>query len=171
MRLLPRRDGNPKRFFLGLFALFLLATLGASAVLAQEKPESLPLLLGFLLLELPVVGVLVYWLASLPQRFFYELRGPVLTLHLPFGHRSVHRSQVKEVRLLAYALPWWSYRYKGESSMPGYHHRRLRLEGLPVEAFVGARRGEGVLLVLKEGKGLLLNPEDPRPLLSWKEER
>lgn len=42
---------------------------------------------------------------------------------------------------------------------------------IPVEAFVGARRGEGVLLVLKEGRGLLLNPEDPRPLLAWKEER
>jgi len=95
----------------------------------------------------------------------------VLTLHLPFGRRSVHRSQVKEVRLLAYALPWWSFRYKGESSMPGYYHQRLRLEGLPVEAFVGARQGEGVLLVLKEGKGLFLNPEDPRPLLFWKEER
>ncbi|MEN2981859.1 MAG: hypothetical protein ABDH20_04605 [Thermus sp.] len=54
--------------------------------------------------------------------------------------------------------------------MPGYHRRRLRLEGLPVEALVGARRGEGVLLVLKEGKGLLLNPVDPRPLLAWKEE-
>jgi hypothetical protein len=53
--------------------------------------------------------------------------------------------------------------------MPGYYHVRLRLGGLPVEAFVGARRGEGVLLVLKDGTGLLLNPEDPRLLLSWKE--
>jgi hypothetical protein len=38
-----------------------------------------------------------------------------------------------------------------------------------VEALVGARRGEGVLLVLKDGTGLLLNPEDPKPLISWKE--
>ncbi len=38
-----------------------------------------------------------------------------------------------------------------------------------MEALVGARRGEGVLLVLKDGTGLLLNPEDPRPLLAWKE--
>lgn len=170
MRLLPRRDGNPRRFFLGLFALSLLATFGAAAALALQKPESFPLLLSLLLLELPVVGALLYWLASLPQRLFYELRGPVLTLHLPFGRRSVYRSEVREVRPLAYTLPWWSHRHKGETSMPGYHHRKLRLEGLPVEAFVGARRGEGVLLVLKEGRGLLLNPEDPQPLLSWKEE-
>jgi hypothetical protein len=53
--------------------------------------------------------------------------------------------------------------------MPGYYHVRLRLGSLPVEAFVGARRGEGVLLVLKDGTGLLLNPEDPRLLLAWKE--
>ncbi|WP_038058679.1 hypothetical protein [Thermus amyloliquefaciens] len=170
MRLLPKRDGNPRRLFLRLFVLLVLATLGVAVALALEKPESLPLLLGLLLLELPLVGALLHGLASLPQRFFYELRGPVLTLHLPFGRRVVHRAEVKEVRPLAYALPRWVYRHKGETSMPGYHHRYLRLEGLPVEAFVGARRGEGVLLVLKEGRGLLLNPEDPKPLLSWKEE-
>jgi hypothetical protein len=62
--------------------------------------------------------------------------------------------------------------------MPGYYRMRFRFrtsafpQGLPVEALVGARRGEGVLLVLRSGTGLplnLLNPEDPKPLISWKE--
>jgi hypothetical protein len=59
--------------------------------------------------------------------------------------------------------------------MPGYYRDAPPVQnpafpqGLPVEALVGARRGEGVLLVLKDGTGLLLNPEDPRLLLAWKE--
>lgn len=57
--------------------------------------------------------------------------------------------------------------------MPGYHRRQFHLGqplgGLPVKAYVGRRQGEGVLLVLKKGLGLLLNPEDPLPLLRWKE--
>jgi hypothetical protein len=62
-----------------------------------------------------------------------------------------------------------------KAEMPGYYRMRFRFrtsafpQGLPVEALVGARRGEGVLLVLRSGTGLLLNPEDPRLLLAWKE--
>ncbi|RTH20309.1 hypothetical protein [Thermus scotoductus] len=176
MRLHPKREGNPRGFFLGIFILATLAALGVVFWSLWEDPESLPLLLALLLLEIPLTGAFLLWLSSLPGRLSYELAGPVLTVHLPFGRRSVHRSEVTEVRLLHYTLPWWSYRYKGEASMPGYHHRKFRLSpqsypgGLPVEAFVGARRGEGVLLVLKNGSGLLLNPEDPPPLLKWKGE-
>lgn len=167
MRLYPRREGNPRRFFLALFLLLLSALGGVILMAAREDPANLPLLLGFLLVDLFLTGGLLYWLSGFPQRLFYELNGPVLTVHQPLGPRTVHRSEVVEVRLLSFALPWWSLR--GEVSMPGFHRRRLRLEGLPVEAFVGARRGEGVLLVLKNGAGLLLNPEDPLPLLRWKE--
>ncbi|WP_018111909.1 hypothetical protein [Thermus igniterrae] len=168
MRLAPRRDGNPRPFFLGLLALTLLATAGGMLLLAWETPEALPLLLALALLELPILIGLFLWLSRLPQELYYELQGPTLTVHFPFGKRLVHRSQVAEVRPIAYALPWWTRR--GESAMPGYHRRRWRLGGKPVEVYVGARRGEGVLLVLKSGEGLLLNPEDPKPLLRWKEE-
>lgn len=169
MRLTPRRDGNPRPFFLGLFAFALLATAGTIGLLAWEAPEALPLLLGLALVELPLLLGLFLWLSRLPEGLYYELQGPTLAVHFPFGKRLVHRSEVAEVRSVTYTLPRWTHR--GESSMPGYHRRRWRLEGRPVEAYVGARRGEGVLLVLKEGKGLLLNPEDPGPLLSWKEGR
>lgn len=168
MKLQLKRDGNPRRFFLVLFLLSLLALGGVILLAAQEDPESLPLLLGILLVDLFLMGGLFYWLSGFSQRLFYELNGPVLTVHQPQGRRTVHRSEMAEVRHLSFALPGWSLR--GEVSMPGYHHRKLRLLGLPVEAFVGARRGEGVLLVLKGGSGLLLNPEDPVPLLRWKEE-
>ncbi|MBW6394118.1 MAG: hypothetical protein ABWJ63_01920 [Thermus sp.] len=168
MKLHPKRDGNPRRFFLVLLLFSLLALGGVVLLAAREDPESLPLLLGILLVDLFLMGALLYWLLGFPQRLFYDLNGPVLTVHHPLGRRTVHRSEVAEVRLLTFALPWWTL--QGEVSMPGYHRKRLRLEGLPVEALVGARRGEGVLLVLKNGSGLLLNPEDPFPLLKWKEE-
>ena len=171
MRLQPKRDGNPRLLFLGLFALSTLALLGVVFLAFQEDSESLPFLLALILLEIPLMGAFFFWLSSLPQRFFYQLEGPVLTVHLPSRRLTVHRSEVAEIRPLAYTLPWIGRRYKGESSMPGYHHRKFRLSqhlgDLPVEAYVGARRGEGVLIVLKSGSGLLLNPEDPLPLLRW----
>ncbi|GAA5334101.1 MULTISPECIES: hypothetical protein [Thermus] len=162
----PKREGNPRRFFLGLLALALLLHALALFLMAQEDPEGLPLLAALLLLEFSLTAALLYAVSRLPERLYYELDGNTLTVHLPFGRRVVHRAQVEAVRPLAYALPWWAW--KGEAAMPGYHRRRLRLEGRPVEALVGARRGEGVLLLLKDGKGLLLNPLDPTPLLSWK---
>lgn len=168
MKLHPKRDGNPRRFFLVLLLFSLLALGGVVLLAAREDPESLPLLLGILMVDLFLMGSLLYWLMGFPQRLFYELNGPVLVVHCPLGRRTVHRSEVAEVKPLTFALPWCTL--QGEVSMPGYHRKRLRLEGLPVEALVGARRGEGVLLVLKNGSGLLLNPEDPLPLLKYKEE-
>ncbi|RTI52194.1 hypothetical protein CSW14_09385 [Thermus scotoductus] len=170
MRLHPKRDGNPKRSFLRFFVLSTLALLGLTFLAFQDASESLTLLVTLLVLGVLLLGAFLLWFSSLPERLSYELAGSVLTIHLPFGHRVVHRSEVAEVRPLSYALSRRIYRHKGEASMPGYHRKRLRLEGLPVEALVGARRGEGVLLVLKNGSGLLLNPEDPLPLLKWKEE-
>lgn len=91
MRLNPRRDGNPRPFFLGLLALTLLATAGAMVPLAWENPEALPLLLALVLLELPILMGLFLWLSRLPQGLYYELQGPTLTVHFPFGKRLVHR--------------------------------------------------------------------------------
>ncbi|GLV48224.1 hypothetical protein TJA_13800 [Thermus sp. LT1-2-5] len=167
MRLLPRREGNPRRFFLKLLALALFLHALALFLSVQENPEGLPLLAALLLLELPLAVALLYGISRIPERFYYELEGPTLTVHLPFGRRVVHVAQVEAVRPLAYALPWWTWR--GEVAMPGYHRRRLKLLGRPAEAMVGASRGEGVLLLLKDGTALLLNPLDPRPLLFWKE--
>jgi len=167
MRLEPRREGNPRRFFLGLLALALLLHALALFLFAQEDPEGLPLFAALLLLELPLTAALLYAVSRLPERFYYELEGPTLAVHLPFGRRVVHVGEVEAVRPWRYALPWWTW--KGEAAMPGYHRRRLRLLGRPAEALVGARRGEGGLLLMKDGTALLLNPLDPRPLLFWKE--
>lgn len=161
MRLHPRREGNPRSFFLALFLLYLLALGGVIPMAAREDPENLPLLLGLLLVDLFLMGSLLYWLSGFPQRLFYELNGPVLTVHKPLGRRTVHRSEVAEVRHLSFALPWWSLRE--EVSMPGYHHRKLRLEGHPVEAFVGARQGEVCLSYSRTALGSSSTRKTPCP--------
>ncbi|WP_022797541.1 hypothetical protein [Thermus islandicus] len=170
MRLTPKRDGNPKGLFLAIYLASLLALL---AVAAMAEASERPFFLALVAADGLVMGALFLWLKGFPERLFYELQGPFLGVHHPLGKRQVHRSEVAAAGLTAYALPLFAFGPKAE--MPGYYRVRFHLrtpafpQGLPVEAFVGAKRGEGVLLVLKDGTGLLLNPEDPRPLLAWKE--
>ena len=172
MRLHPKRDGNPKGLLLALYLVSLLALLAVAAT--AQAPER-PFLLALVAADGLIMGALFLWLAGFPQKLFYTLEGPFLTVHHALGQRRVHRKEVVALEFMAYALPLFAHRPKAE--MPGYYRVRFHLrtpafpQGLPVEAFVGARRGEGVLLVLKDGTGLLLNPEDPRPLLAWKEGR
>jgi hypothetical protein len=163
-RLEPKRDGNPKALLLALYLASLVALL---AVAATAEASERPLFLALVAVDALFMGALFVWLAGLPEKLFYVLEGPFLAIHHAWGQRRVHRSEVAAVVPTAYALPFLAPR--PNTQMPGYYHMRLRLGGLPVEAFVGARRGEGVLLVLKDGTGLLLNPEDPRLLLAWKE--
>jgi len=163
-RLEPKRDGNPKALLLALYLASLVALL---AVAATAEASERPLFLALVAVDALVMGALFVWLAGLPEKLFYVLEGPFLAIHHAWGQRRVHRSEVAALAPTAYALPFLAPR--PNTQMPGYYHMRLRLGGLPVEAFVGARRGEGVLLVLKDGTGLLLNPEDPRLLLAWKE--
>jgi hypothetical protein len=109
---------------------------------------------------------------AFPQKLFYVLEGPFLAgSTTPWGQKRVHLSEVASIRLLPYALPFLAPRPNSPDArlLPERSAPPRSPRGLPVEAFVGARRGEGVLLVLKDGTGLLLNPEDPRLLLSWKE--
>jgi hypothetical protein len=169
-RLEPKRDGNPKALFLALYLASLVALL---AVAATAEASERPLFLALVAVDALVMGALFVWLAGLPEKLFYVLEGPFLAIHHAWGQRRVHRSEVAAVVPTAYALPLLALGPKAE--MPGYYRMRFRFrtpafpQGLPVEALVGARRGEGVLLVLKDGTGLLLNPEDPKPLISWKE--
>jgi hypothetical protein len=169
-RLEPKRDGNPKALLLALYLASLLA-LGFLAATAEASEK--PFLLALVAVDALVMGALFVWLAGLPEKLFYVLEGPFLAIHHAWGQRRVHRSEVAAVVPTAYALPLLALGPKAE--MPGYYRMRFRFrtpafpQGLPVEALVGARRGEGVLLVLKNGTGLLLNPEDPKPLISWKE--
>ncbi|SDF07962.1 hypothetical protein SAMN04488243_1244 [Thermus arciformis] len=170
MRLTPKRDGSPRGLLLFLYLTSLVALL---AVAATAEASERPLLLALVAADGLLMGVLFLWLVGFPERLFYEIQGPFLVIHHPLGKRQVHRSEVAAAVATAYALPLLAFGPKAE--MPGYYRVRFRLrtvafpQGLPVEAFVGARRGEGVLLVLKDGTGLLLNPEDPKPLLAWKE--
>jgi hypothetical protein len=169
-RLEPKRDGNPKALLLALYLASLVALL---AVAATAEASERPLFLALVAVDALVMGALFVWLAGLPEKLFYVLEGPFLAIHHAWGQRRVHRSEVAAVVPTAYALPLLALGPKAE--MPGYYRMRFRFrtpafpQGLPVEALVGARRGEGVLLVLKNGTGLLLNPEDPRLLLAWKE--
>ena len=172
-RLEPKRDGNPKALLLALYLASLVALL---AVAATAEASERPLFLALVAVDALVMGALFVWLAGLPEKLFYVLEGPFLAIHHAWGQRRVHRSEVVAVVPTAYALPLLALGPNAE--MPGYYRMRFRFrtpafpQGLPVEALVGARRGEGVLLVLKSGTGLplnLLNPEDPKPLISWKE--
>jgi hypothetical protein len=163
-RLEPKRDGNPKAL---LFALYLASLLALGFFAATAEASERTFFLALVAVDALVMGALFVWLAGLPEKLFYVLEGPFLAIHHAWGQRRVHRSEVAALAPTAYALPFLAPR--PNTQMPGYYHMRLRLGGLPVEAFVGARRGEGVLLVLKDGTGLLLNPEDPRLLLAWKE--
>jgi hypothetical protein len=169
-RLEPKRDGNPKAL---LLALYLASLLALGFLLVTTEASERTFLLALVAVDALVMGALFVWLAGLPEKLFYVLEGPFLAIHHAWGQRRVHRSEVAAVVPTAYALPLLALGPKAE--MPGYYRMRFRFrtpafpQGLPVEALVGARRGEGVLLVLKNGTGLLLNPEDPRLLLAWKE--
>jgi hypothetical protein len=169
-RLEPKRDGNPKAL---LLALYLASLLALGFLLVTTEASERTFLLALVAVDALVMGALFVWLAGLPEKLFYVLEGPFLAIHHAWGQRRVHRSEVAAVVPTAYALPLLALGPKAE--MPGYYRMRFRFrtpafpQGLPVEALVGARRGEGVLLVLKDGTGLLLNPEDPKPLISWKE--
>ncbi len=175
MRLEPLRDGNPKPLFLAVY----LFSVGALAALVLVVPEELRLFLfGLLLVEIPLTGALLYWIAGFPERLHYGLGGDLLVVHEPLGRHEVWRADVLQALPVRYRLPLF---YKGQgTSLPGCHTRkgvplaRFNPEpyppglprDIPVEAYVGAREGWGVLLLLK-GRALLLNPEDPRPLLGW----
>jgi hypothetical protein len=169
-RLEPKRDGNPKAL---LLALYLASLVALGFLLVTTEASERTFLLALVAVDALVMGALFVWLAGLPEKLFYVLEGPFLAIHHAWGQRRVHRSEVAAVVPTAYALPLLALGPKAE--MPGYYRMRFRFrtpafpQGLPVEALVGARRGEGVLLVLKNGTGLLLNPEDPKPLISWKE--
>ncbi len=169
-RLEPKRDGNPKAL---LFALYLASLVALGFLAATAEASEKPFLLALVAAGALVIGALFVWLAGLPEKLFYVLEGPFLAIHHAWGQRRVHRSEVAAVVPTAYALPLLALGPKAE--MPGYYRMRFLFrtpafpQGLPVEALVGARRGEGVLLVLKDGTGLLLNPEDPRLLFAWKE--
>jgi hypothetical protein len=169
-RLEPKRDGNPKAL---LLALYLASLVALGFLLVTTEASERTFLLALVAVDALVMGALFVWLAGLPEKLFYVLEGPFLAIHHAWGQRRVHRSEVAAVVPTAYALPLLALGPKAE--MPGYYRTRFRFrtpafpQGLPVEALVGARRGEGVLLVLKDGTGLLLNPDDPKPLISWKE--
>jgi hypothetical protein len=169
-RLEPKRDGNPKAL---LLALYLASLVALGFLLVTTEASERTFLLALVAVDALVMGALFVWLAGLPEKLFYVLEGPFLAIHHAWGQRRVHRSEVAAMVPTAYALPLLALGPKAE--MPGYYRMRFRFrtpafpQGLPVEALVGARRGEGVLLVLKDGTGLLLNPEDPKPLISWKE--
>ncbi|WP_117237732.1 hypothetical protein [Thermus sediminis] len=163
-RLEPKRDGNPKAL---LFALYLASLLALGFFATTVEASERPFLLALAAANALFMGAFFLWLGGFPEKLFYALEGSFLRVHHPFGERGVHRSEVASIRLVSYALPFLAP--SPNTQMPGYYRLNFRLEGLPVEALVGARRGEGVLLVLKDGTGLLLNPEDPKPLLSWEE--
>jgi hypothetical protein len=169
-RLEPKRDGNPKAL---LLALYLASLLALGFLLVTTEASERTFFLALVAVDALVMGALFVWLAGLPEKLFYVLEGPFLAIHHAWGQRRVHRSEVAAVVPTAYALPLLALGPKAE--MPSYYQMRFRFrtptfpQGLPVEALVRARRGEGVLLVLRSGTGLLLNPEDPRLLLAWKE--
>jgi hypothetical protein len=169
IRLEPRRDGSLALLFRLLALLYPLVGVLAFLLVPAEGEERLLILFlwaGTLLLTVPVLLLL----AKAPKAFWYEIRGEEFLIHLPLKVRKVERREVLEARRVDYRFPLlnWNWNRRGQ---PGLYYERFHFQGLPTEAYVGARSGEGVLLVLEGGRGVLVNPVDPEPLLAWARQR
>ena len=167
IRLEPRRDGSLAPLF-RLLALLYPPVVVLAFLLVPEEEERF-LILSLLAIALLLTVPLLLLLARVPKAFWYEIRGEEFLVHLPLRVRKVERREVLEARVVDYRFPLlnWNWNRGGQ---PGLYYERFRFQGLPTEAYVGARSGEGVLLVLEGGRGVLVNPVDPEPLLAWARE-
>ena len=77
------------------------------------------------------------------------------------GKREVEKSEVGAVRKIDYRL---GLKVIG-SEMPGYNVGTFKSNFGTVRAFVSAKHGRGVLLELKNGEKILINPRDPERCL------
>ena len=113
-------------------------------------------------LEVVLSGALILgfvWLA--PRRLGYRATSSRLRIRTFISSVEAPKGGIQRARLVDYRL---GFKTIG-SELPGYYVGgfRSRLGGL--QAFVSRKRGRGVLLELKDGRRLLINPRDPEMCL------
>ena len=106
-----------------------------------------------------VMMVYLAWLA--PRRLGYRPGRKRLTITTFAGQREVTKGEIASARLIDYRLG----RKTLASELPGYYVGRFRGSLGEVRAFVGRKNGRGVLLELKNGEKILINPRDPERCL------
>ncbi|WP_457638517.1 PH domain-containing protein [Oceanithermus sp.] len=106
-------------------------------------------------------ALLAYFVWQAPHRLGYRPARSGLMIYTFAGRRQVERGQIKAARLTDYRL---GLRIIG-SEMPGYCVGGFRSNLGSVRAFTSRRRGRGVLLELKSGERLLINPREPKRCL------
>jgi len=110
-----------------------------------------------------IVGdlVLAYFVWLAPRRLGYRPGRKRLTITTFAGQREVAKDETASARLVDYRLG----RKIAASELPGYYVGRFRSSLGEVRAFVGRKNGRGVLLELKNGEKILINPRDPERCL------
>ena len=151
----PATGGGPG---IVLVLLLVLALVAASLVLLvldwQETRWLLPLLLGG-------DALLVYFIWTAPGRLGYRVEKDKLIIETFAGKREIEKSAIRAVRKVDYRL---GFKIIG-SEMPGYNVGTFKSNLGSVQAFVGVKRGRGVLLELKNDEKILINPRDPERCL------
>ena len=148
----------------GIFSLAVLIV----QVLANPGDTPLWAWLLIIVLLAVVLGGLSWMMLRAPSRLLYLAQGRNLVIQTLASQRTIRRTQVKSIERVNYNLGAYGYRLEPlRSTLPGYYVGPFWPKGLGrVTAFVGMRRGEGLLISLTGNKQLLLNPQDPGEILA-----
>ncbi len=99
------------------------------------------------------------WLA--PRRLGYRATPSRLRIRTFIGAVEVAKGGIQRARLVDYRLGLKTI----GSELPGYYVGGFRSNLGGLQAFVSRKRGRGVLLELKDGRKLLINPRNPQRCL------
>ena len=113
-------------------------------------------------IEIILSGALILgfiWLA--PRRLGYHATPSRLRIRTFVSAVEVAKGSIKRARLVGYRL---GFKTIG-SELPGYYVGGFRSDLGGLRAYVSHKRGRGVLLELKDGRRLLINPQDPETCL------
>jgi len=99
------------------------------------------------------------WLA--PRRLGYHATPSRLRIQTFISSFEVPKGSIKRARLVSYRL---GFKTIG-AELPGYYVGGFRSNLGGLRAYVSRKRGRGALLELKDGRRLLINPQDPETCL------
>ncbi len=99
------------------------------------------------------------WLA--PRRLGYHATPSRLRIRTFISSVEVPKGRIKRARLVSYRL---GFKTIG-AEMPGFYAGGFRSNLGGLRAYVSRKRGRGVLLELKDGRKLLIKPQDPETCL------
>lgn len=110
-------------------------------------------------------GLVVAWIFHRGvRRLGYEVRDGSVVVRTAFLSRELRASDVVSLERTSFRIPWW-VRNRG---IPGYRVGRVCPEGRRglVKVYTANLSGEGVLLTLRNGEQVLLEPRDPETVVA-----